>query len=145
MGLGDILGSFMNLGGAFVNANQARHNEDFYRSEGDPYRSQLRAMTANPDMYFKGPEAQSLARMLDQHYSSQFGNPSGSGTAMALASDALLRGFNQKQQLLGQLGGVSEINKGIVPGNEAVNKAYQGIFGAGGGFLGSLGGLFGLG
>jgi hypothetical protein len=129
-GLSDLVSGGLGIFGSLLGANQARHNEDFYRSEGDPYRSQLRAMTADPSVYFKGPIAQELARQADSRYSSQFGNPAGSGTAQALSLQAMLSGYDNERKLLGNLGGLSDINAGIVPGNNAVGKADQGVFGS---------------
>jgi len=129
-GLSDLFSGGLGILGSFLNANQARHNEDFYRSEGDPYRSQLRAISADPSLYYNGPEAKSLANMVDQRYSSQFGNPAGSGTAQALASDALLRGLGAEKDRLFKMGGGDYLNAGMVPGANAKGKAYQGVFGS---------------
>jgi len=139
-GLADILGGGLGLFGSFLEANQARHNEDFYRGEGDPYRSQLRAITADPNLYFHGPIAQSLANQADRRYSSVFGNPAGSGTAQALSLEAMLRGYGDERDRLGRLGGLSQINQGIVPGANAKGGAYQGIVGSLGSLLAMLAG-----
>jgi hypothetical protein len=129
-GLSDLLSGGLGIVGSLFGSNQARHNEDFYRSEGDPYRSQLRAITADPNAYFNGPIGQALADQANRKYSASFGNPAGSGTAQALSLQAMLSGYDNERKLLGNLGGLSDINAGIVPGNNAVGKADQGVFGS---------------
>src|SRR5262245_44734853 len=105
-GLFDFAGGSLDLFGNLLGYNQQKHAADQFFSEGDPYRSQLRAYTNNPDLYFKGPIAQALARQADQRYSSVFGNPAGSGTAQALSLEAMLRGYGEERDRLGRLGGV---------------------------------------
>jgi len=147
-GLGGLLGSGLGLIGSFTNANQQRHFADELHSEGDPYRSSLRAMTADPSLYFKGPIAQELARQADSRYSSVFGNPAGSGTAQALSLQAMLNGYGQERDRLFRMGGGEAMNNAYPGARMGQNKAYGGIFGAGQDLLGSifgggLGSLFG--
>lgn len=125
-----MLGAGLGLGGSLFNVNQQRHASDFARSEGDPYRSSLRAMTADPSLYFKGPIAQELARQADARYSSAFGNPSGSGTAQALSLQAMLNGYGAERDRLARMGGLSDINAGMNPARTAQSRANMGVFGS---------------
>lgn len=137
-GLADFAGGLLGLGGSLFNVNQQRHAADEYHSEGDPYRSQLRAMTADPNIYFKGPIAQELARQADSRYSSAFGNPAGSGTAQALSLQAMLQGYGQERDRLFKMGGGDYMN-------QAYPGAKGGQMGANMGVFGALGSLLGLG
>lgn len=140
---GLIGGGLLGLGGSLFNVNQQRHASDFARSEGDPYRSQLRAMTADPSLYFKGPIAQELARQADQRYSSTFGNPAGSGTAQALSLQAMLNGYGSERDRLARMGGLSDINQNMAPARNAQNSANMGVFGSLLDMLGMGSGLLG--
>lgn len=133
-----MLGAGLGLGGSLFNANQQRHAMDQYFSEGDPYRSQLRAIQNDPDLFFKGPIAQSLARQADARYSSIFGNPAGSGTAQALSLEAMLRGYGDERDRLGRLGGLANFNAAYPGARSGYANANMGI-------LGSLGSILGFG
>jgi hypothetical protein len=137
------------IGGSIFGRNSASQAENQLWNIGDPYRSQLQNISNNPDAYFQGPQAQSLAKMLDQHYSSQFGNPAGSGTAQSLAADALLRGYGAERDRLFNYGGGQYLNQAYPAALTAKGKAGQGIFNSvgatAGGLLSLLGGGGGLG
>lgn len=133
-GLADALGGGLGLLGSLFNVNQQRHAADQYFNEGDPQRSRLRAITNDPSLYYNSPEAKSLADILDRRYSSQFGNPSGSGTAQALAADALKRGYGAERDRLFQEGGGDYFNRAYPGARTAQNNANMGVFGS----LGSL-------
>ena len=138
-GLSDLLGGTLGLAGSIFGLNQARHTSDEFHSEGDPYRSQLRAMTADPSIYFKGPIAQELARQADTRYSSAFGNPAGSGTAQALSLQAMLGGYGNERDRLFKMGGGDYMNQAYPAARLGQNQAGMDIFKAGGGLLGMLG------
>lgn len=143
-GLGSNIG-FLGAGlgpiGALFGANQQRKAADQFFSEGDPYRSQLRAISANPDLYFQGPIAQSLARQAGAANSAKFGAPSGSGTAQALTLQAMLNGYGSERDRLARMGGLADWNA-------AYPRAVQGKIGGYNNVTGSimdlLGGLAGL-
>ena len=139
-GLGDMLSGGGGLFGSLFNANQARHTADEFRSEGDPYRSSLRAMTADPNLYFQGPIAKALANAADRRYSSIFGNPAGSGTAQALSLEAMLQGYGQERDRLFKMGGGDYWNQAYPNARFGQNKAYTGVFGSLQDLLGTFGG-----
>lgn len=127
-GLADVLGSGLGVFGSLFNVNQNRHMADEFRNEGDPERSRLRAITNDPSLYYNSPEAKSLADMLDRRYSSTFGNPSGSGTAQALAADALKRGYGAERDRLFQEGGGDYWNRAYPGARGGQNLANMGVF-----------------
>ena len=139
MGLFDLASGGLGLFGSLFGANQARHTADEFHSEGDPYRSQLRAITDNPNLYFKGPIAQELARQADTRYSSQFGNPAGSGTAQALSLQAMLNGYGSERDRLFKEGGGDYMNQAYPDAVAGKNKAYGGVFGSLQNLLAALG------
>jgi len=136
-GIGDILGGGGGFLGSLFNINQQRHAADEFHGEGDLYRSQLRAMTQDPNIYFQGPIAQALANASDRRYSASVGNPAGSGTAQAASLEAMLRGYGQERDRLFNMGGGQYMNAAY-PG------AKTGQMGANTGAVGSLGSLLGL-
>lgn len=140
MSLSDILGSGLGVFGSFLGANQQRHAADEFHNEGDPQRSRLRAITNDPSLYYSSPEATSLADALDRRYSASFGNPSGSGTAQALAADALKRGYGAERDRLFQEGGGDYMNRAYPSARAGQNKAYGGIFDSLGALLQAFGG-----
>lgn len=138
--LGAALGPF----GAMLNANQQRHAADQFFSEGDPYRSQLRAITANPDAYFQGPIAQALARQANAANSARFGAPSGSGTAQALSLEAMLRGYGDERDRLARMGGLANFNAAypdaVMGKIGSYNNIVSSLVKGAGGLLGLFGG-----
>ena len=139
-GLNDMFSSGLGLFGALFNANQARHTADEFRGFGDLYRSQLGAMTNDPDIYFKGPIAKALANASDRRYSSVFGNPAGSGTAQALSLEAMLQGYGQERDRLFKMGGGEYWNRAYPGARLGQNKAYSNVFGSLQDLLGGFGG-----
>lgn len=130
-GLFDLASGGLGVLGSLFNRNQASQTENQFWGIGDPYRAQLQNITQNPDAYFKGPIAQELARQADTRYSSQFGNPAGSGTAQALSLQAMLNGYGAERDRLFREGGGDYLN-------QAYPAARAGKMGAGAGVFGSL-------
>lgn len=144
--LGGMIGGGIGLGGDLFNYGQNRAAANQFFSEGDPYRSQLRAITNDPNLYFNGPIAQALANQSDRRYSALVGNPAGSGTAQAGALEAMLRGYGNERDRLFQMGGGDYWNRAYP--QTQLGSAQLGRQGIGG--LGSLVGsganyLFGAG
>jgi hypothetical protein len=122
--------SLLDLFGSLFNRNQASQAENQFWKIGDPYRAQLENITNNPDAYFKGPIAQELARQADTRYSSQFGNPAGSGTAQALSLQAMLNGYGSERDRLAQEGGLNYLNAAYPAFRANKMNAGNDIFGS---------------
>src|SRR5260221_3424245 len=134
----DIIGGGLNLGGSLFNRNQRGQTSDQYFQMGQPYRDQLSAMTANPNLYFNSPAAQALANQSDRRYSAAVGNPAGSDTAQAGALEAMLRGYGNERDRLFNYGGLGYFNRAAPQARSNSMGANMGVFGGLGSLLGLL-------
>lgn len=156
MNLGDILGGATGFAGSIFGANRTGNTAGQYEGMGAPYRDRLSAITNDPNLYYSSPEATALANASDRRNSATFGNPSGSGTAQALAMDALLRGYGSERDRLFNYGGGAYYNRAAPGARGNATNAGMGVFnalgplmsilggsGGGGGGMDDIGGIFG--
>lgn len=144
----DLVLPGLGLAGQLWGQNQTQGTANQYFGMGQPYRDQLAAITADPNLYYNSPQAQALADASDRRYS-VYGNPAGSGTSQAGTLQAMLRGYNDERRLLGNLGGLGGFNAAAPGAQGNATNAGMGVFNALGPlasiFLGGGGGGMGLG
>lgn len=107
--IGQLLSTGLGIYGANSQSNQINALSQQYAGYGAPYRSQLAAISADPNQFFNGPVAQqgldAVLRKL-----SVGGNPAGSPYAQSLALQSLYGQYSNERSLLGNLGGLSNFN-----------------------------------
>jgi hypothetical protein len=145
-GLGDLIGSGLDI---WAKNNQFDKLDDLqhkYFAEGEPYRSKLKDLYADPSGFLSSPEVtvpvdqgtNAVARAL----SAKSGNPTGSGTALQelqnYSSNALFGRLGEEKNRLGVLGGLDVFNRAAPGAATDAIAAQQGMFNTGSSALSNL-------
>jgi hypothetical protein len=128
MDFGNLLSAGTGLLGQLWGRNQTQGTASQYAGMGAPYRERLSAISADPNLYYKSPEATALANASDRRYSSIVGNPAGSGTAQQAALEAMLRGYGTERDRLFNYGGGAYFNQAAPGAQGNATNAGMGIF-----------------